>query len=214
MSNHDIPVAAASARSPVARGQSSLATLGALAVFLFGVETLTGLALMFHYRPTVAHAYPDLIDLREASSFGFVRELHHWGSQAFVIVVALHLVGIVLAGSHKPPRQLSWSIGVGLLVLTLSLAATGALLPWDDAAFGWLTSRTPSLAAADPGATGLEPTAPATDTAGDRTLIRIFVLHCGLLPVLTASLIFYHGWRARRDDRVAAERTETHQPAD
>src|SRR6266540_1879841 len=39
--------------------------MGGLTFFLFLVETFTGLLLMFYYRPTVAYAYMDIIDLAE-----------------------------------------------------------------------------------------------------------------------------------------------------
>ena len=53
--------------------------MGGTAFFLFLVETITGLLLMFYYRPTVEYAYFDMVDLREAAAFGIMRELHRWG---------------------------------------------------------------------------------------------------------------------------------------
>ena len=40
--------------------------MGGLTFFLFLVETVTGVLLMFYYRPTVAYAYMDIMDLRGA----------------------------------------------------------------------------------------------------------------------------------------------------
>src|SRR5918993_1550390 len=44
--------------------------MGGLTFFLFLVETFTGLLLMFYYRPTVAFAYMDIIDLAEQVPLG------------------------------------------------------------------------------------------------------------------------------------------------
>ena len=127
------PVGAASASEAVAAPAPSHAwTLGRLAVVLVAVEALTGLALMFHYRPTVATAYLDLVDLGEVSAFAFLRPLHRWAAHAVVIVVWLHLLKAVLDGSYKPPRRRNWAVGVGLLVVTLMWATTGFLLPWGN----------------------------------------------------------------------------------
>ena len=52
--------------------------MGGTSFFLFLVETITGLLLMFYYRPTVEYAYVDMVDLREAAAFGIMRELHRW----------------------------------------------------------------------------------------------------------------------------------------
>ena len=39
--------------------------MGGTSFFLFLVETVTGLLLMFYYRPTIEYAFTDIMDLRE-----------------------------------------------------------------------------------------------------------------------------------------------------
>src|SRR5215207_8541986 len=95
--------------------------MGGLTFFLFLVETITGLLLMFYYRPTVEYAFVDIVDLREAAAFGIMRELHRWGAHAMVIAVWLHMFRVFMTGSYKPPREFNWNVGVILLVLTLLL---------------------------------------------------------------------------------------------
>ena len=106
--------------------------MGGITAFLFLVETLTGLLLMFYYRPTVQWAYRDILDLRDAVPLGFLRELHRWGAHAMVVAVLLHMLRVFLTGSYKPPREFNWVIGVLLLAMTLLLSFTGYLLPWDQ----------------------------------------------------------------------------------
>ncbi len=158
--------------------------LGGVAVMLAGFAALTGLGLMFHYRPVTASAHLDLVDLAEASRFAFVRELHRWGAHALLIATALHLFRIVLAGAYRPPRHLNYAVGVALGLVILGAAMTGYVLPWDQHSrwlLGWLS----------------EP--------GDATLTFVYALHCGVLPVAGAILIFYHLKRARRDALVLEE---------
>ncbi len=166
---------------------------GNLAVFLLLLLAATGIGLMFHYRPAIGSAYLDVVDLREVSGFGFLRSLHRWGAYAVVIVVWLHLLRAALRGTYAPPRRHNWSVGVVLMVLTLSLAATGYLLPWDQHAY-W----------------GIARMAPAGEARiDDRALLHAYVWHCLALPLLAAALTFYHLRRARRDGAVAA--TEVHE---
>ena len=106
--------------------------MGAITFFLFLVETVTGVLLMFYYRPTVEWAYHDMLDLRDVVSLGRLREIHRWGGHAMVIAVMLHMYRVFLTGSYKPPREFNWCIGVLLLVLTLLFSFTGYLLPWDQ----------------------------------------------------------------------------------
>ena len=98
--------------------------MGGITFFLFLVETITGVLLMFYYRPTLQWAYHDILDLRDVVSLGVVREIHRWGAHAMVIAVWLHMLRVFLTGSYKPPREFNWVIGVGLLVLTLFLSFT------------------------------------------------------------------------------------------
>jgi len=105
--------------------------MGGITFFLFLVETVTGVLLMFYYRPTLEHAYNDILSLRDVATLGILRELHRWGAHAMVITIWLHMYRVFLTGSYKPPREFNWGVGVILLVLTLLLSFTGYLLPWD-----------------------------------------------------------------------------------
>src|SRR3989338_8462841 len=53
--------------------------MGGLSFFIFLVLTVTGILLMFYYRPTVEYAYGDIIDLKEQVPLGIMREIHRWG---------------------------------------------------------------------------------------------------------------------------------------
>ena len=85
--------------------------MGGVTFFLFLVETVTGVLLMFYYRPTIEWAYTDILTLRDATSLGILRELHRWGAHAMVITVWLHMYRVFLTGSYKPPREFNWVVG-------------------------------------------------------------------------------------------------------
>ena len=74
--------------------------------------TVTGVLLMFYYRPTLEYAYNDILGLREHVPLGIMREMHRWGAHAMVITVWLHMYRVFLTGSYKPPREFNWSVGV------------------------------------------------------------------------------------------------------
>ena len=59
--------------------------MGGVTFFLFLVETVTGVLLMFYYRPTLEWAYNDILSLRDVTCLGIMRELHRWGAHAMVI---------------------------------------------------------------------------------------------------------------------------------
>ena len=53
--------------------------LGGLSFFLFILLTVTGIFLMFFYRPTTAQAWNDIYTLQTSVTFGLlVRNMHRW----------------------------------------------------------------------------------------------------------------------------------------
>src|ERR1700745_899273 len=123
--------------------------MGGLSFFLFLSLTLTGLLLMFYYRPTLEYAYTDIVGLREHVPLGIMREMPRGGAHAMVITVWLHMFRVFMTGSYKPPREFNWSVGVIMLVLTLLLSFTGYLLPWDQLAI-WAITVGSNMARATP----------------------------------------------------------------
>ena len=197
--------------------------MGGMSFFLFLSLTLTGLLLMFYYRPTLEYAYTDIVGLREHVPLGIMREMHRWGAHAMVITVWLHMFRVFMTGSYKPPREFNWSVGVVMLVLTLLLSFTGYLLPWDQLAIWAITvgsnmaRATPFLGHEGPGASLLRlgdvPLIHAQDDArfallggtfvGEAALLRFYVLHCVGLPLGIAVLMAVHFWRVRKDGGIS-----------
>jgi quinol-cytochrome oxidoreductase complex cytochrome b subunit len=201
--------------------------MGGITFFLFLVETVTGVLLMFYYRPTLEHAYNDILSLRDVVTLGILRELHRWGAHAMVITIWLHMYRVFLTGSYKPPREFNWGVGVILLVLTLLLSFTGYLLPWDQLAIWAITvgsnmaRATPLVGYEGPGAKLLfiglgdhkvELIHSGGDArflllgarfVGEATLLRFYVLHCVALPLAAALLIAVHFWRVRKDGGIS-----------
>ena len=118
--------------------------LGGLSFFLFILLTITGIFLMFFYRPTAGLgqelAYNDMQALSTSVNFGqLMRNMHRWAAHLMVFTVFLHMARVFYHGAYKPPREFNWVIGVILLTLTLLLSFTGYLLPWDQVALWAVT---------------------------------------------------------------------------
>lgn len=185
--------------------------LGGLTFFFFIVLTVTGVLLMFYYRPTVEAAYNDMKDLEFAVTLGmFLRNLHRWSAHLMVFFVIGHMARVFLTASYKPPREFNWVVGVLLLTMTLLLSFSGYLLPWDQLAIWAITVGT-NMAAATPllGAEGPFALANSDNDArfitlgghfvGQATLLRFYVLHCIALPLAASAFMIVHFWRVHKD---------------
>ncbi|MBV8387290.1 MAG: DUF4405 domain-containing protein, partial [Acidimicrobiia bacterium] len=80
--------------------------LGGLSFFLFIILTVTGIFLMFFYRPTSAQAWSDIQNLHTGVAFGLlVRNMHRWAAHLMVLSVFLHMARVFYHGAYKPPRE-------------------------------------------------------------------------------------------------------------
>ena len=124
--------------------------MGGITFRMFLVTVVTGVYLMFYYRPVAQYAYADMKYLEFDMPFGMLmRNMHRWAAHGMVIAVWLHMFRVFLTGSYKPPREFNWVVGVILLVLTLLLSFTGYLLPWDQLAI-WAITVGSNMARATP----------------------------------------------------------------
>ncbi len=174
--------------------------LGVLSASAFLLLTVTGIFLMFYYRPAVPEAYEDMKDIEFVVSAGmFLRNLHRWAAHAMVALVFLHMVRVFFAGAYRPPREFNWVVGVGLFVLTLLLSFTGYLLPWDQLAYWAITVGTNMANAVPAIGPEIRFLMLGGNTIGENTLIRFYVLHCMVLPLALILLLCVHMWRVRKD---------------
>jgi len=182
--------------------------LGGLSFFLFIMLTITGIFLMFFYRPTAGAgaelAYLDMQNLRQVVTFGdLVRNMHRWAAHLMVFSVFLHMARVFYHGAYKPPREFNWVVGIILLVLTLLLSFTGYLLPWDQLAM-WAVAVGTSMAGFTPVfGQQVQFVLLGGVVIGPETLIRWYVLHVLMLPFVLTIFLAVHFWRIRKDGGIS-----------
>jgi quinol-cytochrome oxidoreductase complex cytochrome b subunit len=178
--------------------------LGGLSFFLFIVLTITGIFLMFYYRPTSPEAYVDIAALSTDVAFGqLVRNIHRWGAHLMVITVFLHMTRVFYHGAYKPPREFNWVVGVVLLFLTLLLSFTGYLLPWDQLALWAVTVGTNMGGYTPVFGDQVSFVLLGGIQVGGPTLLRFYVLHVLALPFIIVIFMAVHFWRVRKDGGIS-----------
>jgi ubiquinol-cytochrome c reductase cytochrome b subunit len=179
---------------PVPRQSASWAyVFGSAALTVFMLQIVTGILLALLYVPSAAEAWNSLQILNHQISLGwFVRALHGWGSNFMVAIVLIHMVQVFLFGAYKFPRELTWIVGILLLLLTLGMAFTGQVLRFDQDAYWGLgigasiSSRIPVLG---PWIVNLLLGGPII--AGP-TLSRFFALHVFVIPGSLLAFVGLH----------------------
>jgi ubiquinol-cytochrome c reductase cytochrome b subunit len=179
---------------PVPRNTASWwYVFGSAALTIFLLQLATGILLAMVYVPSADEAWNSLQALNHQVALGwFIRALHGWGSNFMVAIVLLHMVQVFLFGAYKFPRELTWIVGVFLLLTTLGMAFTGQIMRFDQDAYWGLgigasiASRVPI---AGPMIVSMMLGGPIIAGA---TLSRFFTLHVFVVPGTLIALVCVH----------------------
>jgi ubiquinol-cytochrome c reductase cytochrome b subunit len=182
------------AEHPVPRNTASWwYVFGSAALTVFLLQLATGILLAMVYVPSAGEAWKSLQTLNYEVMLGwFIRGLHGWGSNFMVAIVLVHMMQVFLFGAHKYPRELTWIVGVFLLLTTLGMAFTGQVLRFDQDAYWGLgigasiASRVPL---AGPAIVKLMLGGPIIAGA---TLSRFFAMHVFVVPGSLIALVCVH----------------------
>jgi ubiquinol-cytochrome c reductase cytochrome b subunit/menaquinol-cytochrome c reductase cytochrome b subunit len=177
----------------VPKGTNWYYTLGSATMFAFLSQAVTGVFLAMFYEPDSTRAYESASHITNDVFLGeFVRGMHKWGATVMVVLIFLHMGRTFVFGAYKYPRELNWIIGVVLVVLTLVMALTGYLLPFDQRSF-WATVVAVNINASGP-IVGpyLADFLRAGAEFGTTTIPRFYAIHMLLVPVAIAALIGAH----------------------
>ena len=178
---------------PIPGGSRWAYAFGSVLLFIFILQVVTGILLMFYYVPSTDHAYDSTQYIIHEVDYGwFLLSYHFWGSSAMVVMVFAHMSQVFLWGAYKKPRELVWLVGLALFGIVMGFGFTGYLLPWDQRAY-WATvvgveimDKTPIIG--DFMARFLK----GGPTPGQMTLSRFFVIHVMVLPAALAGLAGLH----------------------
>ena len=172
---------------------------GSTLAFVFMIQLITGILLMTGYSASDTTAWGSVHYIQYHMDFGWlIRGLHHFGSQTMMVLIACHMLQVVIAGAHLPPREINWWMGLGLLGVTFGLGLTGYLLPWDQKGY-WATRVATSIASKVPGiGEHIQRFLVGGPEYGNHTLTRFFSFHVGLLPAVFIILLILHLTAFRR----------------
>ncbi len=166
---------------------------GSAATVLLVLQVVTGILLALVYSASASNAWNSLQFLNHSVALGwFLRAMHGWGSDFMIAIVLIHMAQVFTFGSYKFPRELTWILGVFLLLLTLGMAFTGQVLRFDQDAYWGLgigasiISRVPIIGGP------LVHMMLGGPIIGGPTLSRFFALHVFVIPGLLIGFAALH----------------------
>jgi quinol-cytochrome oxidoreductase complex cytochrome b subunit len=167
--------------------------LGGTTLFFLAVQIITGILLSLYYRSSPEEAYNSILYIMNEVPFGWlIRSIHAWSANMMILTCVLHMLRVFFQGAYKTPRELTWIIGVVLLIITLLFGFTGYLLPWDQRAY-WATTVGTETAGSVPlaGDFMLRFLRGGSDISGF-TLSRFYSIHTLVLPLSILAVVAIH----------------------
>ena len=186
--SHPVPKA-------VATTEGWFYVFGSASMTLFTIQIITGIGLALVYVPAADKAYESLLYLNYEQPLGwFLRALHYYAGSGMVVMVLVHLTQVFLQGAYKYPRELTWIIGVCLLLFTLGMFFSGQILRWDPDAY-WGLAVGGSMAGRVPGlGPWLVDLLLGGQIIGGNGLSRFFTIHVFAIPALLLIFVGVHLW--------------------
>ncbi len=166
---------------------------GGVSLFLFLIQVVTGILLLFYYKGSADQAFESIQFIMSKVQFGWlIRSVHAWSANLFILAVFIHMFSVYFEKSYRKPREFTWLTGAALLLLTLLFGFSGYLLPWNKLAF-FATKVGTQIAGVIP-VVG-EPVEMflrgGSDVSG-ATLSRFFGFHVALFPGIFTILLAIH----------------------
>ncbi len=193
--------------APFGGDSNPLRHLGAMGLYLLWIVVGTGLYLYTVLDISIHGVYESIEhQSRELWYFGgILRSLHRYASDAFVLVMMLHLVREWAFGRYYGFRFYSWLTGVPLIWLVYASGIGGYWIVWDQLAQFSATATTELLdwlpIFSEPAARNFL----APDSINDRFFTMLVFIHIGI-PLLLILGLWAHVHRIAHLDYLPSRR--------
>jgi ubiquinol-cytochrome c reductase cytochrome b subunit len=142
----------------------------------------------------VSHAYQSVLHLSfEVKAGLLIRQTHHWAANVFVATIFLHVMRVFFTGAFRKPRDLTYLLGIGMLVLALLEGYAGYSLA-DDLLSGMGLAIGYSVAMSIPfvGANLANLIWDGPFPGSSSFWPRLFIVHVLVLPIVIGGLLAVH----------------------
>jgi quinol-cytochrome oxidoreductase complex cytochrome b subunit len=167
--------------------------LGGMALFLFGIQIVTGILLSLYYKPSPDQAFESVRAIMTEVDFGWLmRSVHSWSANLLIGVLFLHVLTTYMMRAYRRPREFTWITGVLLLGIFMAFGFSGYLLPWNKLAFSATRVGTAIVGVVPVIGDQLLLLARGGEEVTGDTLARFYALHVVILPLAAFALLGAH----------------------
>ncbi|MGZ8260138.1 MAG: cytochrome b N-terminal domain-containing protein, partial [Caldimonas sp.] len=167
--------------------------LGALGFFFFWWLVGSGIYLFAALDTSVVAAHASIADLAERPWYagGWLRSVHRYAADGFVVVLLLHLVREWLLGRYRGVRRYAWWTGIPLLLFAFASGIGGFWLHWDQLGQYSAQATAEWLDALPLAGARVAHNFAATAAVGDRLFSLFIFVHVGVALLMLFGFWFH-----------------------
>ena len=188
---------------------------GGVSLFLFIIQVVTGILLLFYYKGSADLAFESVQFIMSKVQFGWlIRSIHTWSANLFILSIFIHMFSVYFEKAYRKPREITWITGVLMFFMALGFGFSGYLLPWNTLAF-FATKVGTDIAGQVPviGHPIMVFLRGGEEVTG-ATLTRFFGFHVAVLPAIVTLLIGVHLLLVQRQGMSVPPKVEKEWKAD
>ena len=166
---------------------------GWLTIACLMIQVITGVLLLFYYKPNVEEAFASVQYIMTSVQFGsLIRSLHSWGANLFIVCILVHMFSVFFMKAYRKPGEILWMSGVIMFFIAMGFGFSGYVLPWNESSyFGTIvalaeTEKLPIIG------TMLAGLLKGGSHVSSVTLTKMYAVHTGLLPLFTIIFLGLH----------------------
>jgi len=173
---------------PIAGSPSWARSMGFTLLFLLCAETVTGVALMTTYAPSIEAAWASVHFTTYIAPHGWLlRGLHRFSGEAMLVLACAHVAMLAMGEAHRRPREVGYVAALLAVGVIAAACVTGAVLPWDQQGY-WARRVELGITAMGPGGSAIVRLVQGGSELGQLALTRMYALHVIVLPLVCAGL--------------------------
>lgn len=166
---------------------------GGVALFLFIVQVISGILLLFYYKASADSAYESIRFIMSQVKFGWlIRSVHSWAGNLLILAVFIHMFSVFFLKAYRKPREMTWLTGIALLLLAMFFGFSGYLLPWNELSYFATKVGTNIIGVIPVVGKALMTLLRGSEEVTGATLPRFYGIHVAMLPLLFTIILTVH----------------------
>ena len=163
-------------------------SFGGVTLFCFLLAMGSGILLAQFYNPAPSGAYASVKYISTTPGIQLIRGIHYWSANLGFLMLIIHMLRVIITGVFRPPRIITYFVGLGLLLVVFLIFFTGTMLRGDQESYEAMRHFLAVNAMFGPiGAFFQE-----DFTLSTSMLSRIFAMHTSGLQIIFIAILVLH----------------------